>query len=161
RRLTNVRLCGSDYNPALIEWCSTNLPFAEFTANGLEPGLDYPDATFDLVYAFAVFIHLDARLQRAWVSEMKRVLAPGGLLLLTLQGYGHLEALNPDEREAFLAGRLVVRQAERAGENFCLASFPEAYVREELGGGDLDLLDFVPGGAPELKQDVALFVKAG
>src|SRR5438445_1248741 len=34
-------LYGCDYNPALVEWCQTNLPFAQFALNNLTPPLPY------------------------------------------------------------------------------------------------------------------------
>ena len=47
--LESTRLHGTDYNPYLVAWCRQNLPFAEFSVNGLEAGLDLPDGHFDLV----------------------------------------------------------------------------------------------------------------
>src|SRR5205807_145167 len=56
--LKNVKLHGTDYNPRLVDWCRTNLPFATFGLNQLQPPLAYEDSTFDLAWAFSVFTHL-------------------------------------------------------------------------------------------------------
>jgi SAM-dependent methyltransferase len=47
--------------------------------------LTYPNGTFDIVYAMSVVEHVEGELQdKAAVTEMMRVLKPGGLLLLSL-----------------------------------------------------------------------------
>src|SRR5207253_3017983 len=68
--LHQTKVCGADYNPRLIEWCQSNLPFGQFTINRLAPPLDYGNAEFDLIYAFSVFTHLTEELQMAWINEM-------------------------------------------------------------------------------------------
>src|SRR6266498_1728230 len=49
RDVPGPRLYGCDYNPRLIEWCKSNLPFGQFELNRLEPPLPYPDGAFDCV----------------------------------------------------------------------------------------------------------------
>jgi SAM-dependent methyltransferase/CBS domain-containing protein len=160
RGIRDVALHGTDYNPALIAWCRTNLPFASFQLNGLEPALDYPDASFDFIYSFSVFTHLDAEIQLPWFAELKRVVRTGGLVMLTLFGKNRLRRLEAQDREAFLAGELVVHRGEEVGTNACTAFHPEGYVREVLGA-ELELVELNPSGAPEIGQDVAVFRKAG
>src|SRR5262245_58993833 len=41
RPLRHPTLCGTDYNPLLVEWCSHNLAFARFDVNRLQPPLSY------------------------------------------------------------------------------------------------------------------------
>ena len=45
--------------------------------------LDYPDAHFDVVYAFSVFSHLSESSERFWLPELMRVLKSGGTLVVT------------------------------------------------------------------------------
>ena len=84
--LEGPRLHGTDYNPYLVDWCRRNLPFADFSVNDLEPGLDFPDGEFDLVYSYSVFTHLPREMQRPWLDELVRVTRPGGHLVLTFHG---------------------------------------------------------------------------
>jgi SAM-dependent methyltransferase len=137
---------GSDLQPALVEWCRRHLPFGRFETNGLEPPLPYGDARFDLVYALSVFTHLPERLQGRWMAELARVLAPGGFLLLTTHGERYAAELDPGEREAFDAGRLVVRESADAGSNVCGAYHPPDFVRGELSAG-FEVVDHRPEGA--------------
>jgi SAM-dependent methyltransferase len=137
---------GTDYNPELIAWCTVNLPFAILACNRLAGPLAYADSSFDLVYAFSVFTHLDEAGQPFWMGELGRVLKPGGLLFLTTHGAHYLPALSAAEQKAFRRGELVVRRSRRAGSNDCAAFHPESYARTTLARG-FDVLEFVPEGA--------------
>lgn len=79
-------LHGTDIDERAIKWAQENMPYATFKVNGGMPPLDYPDATFDLVYNHSVFTHLDEEYQDAWLAELRRVTKPGGTILLTVHG---------------------------------------------------------------------------
>lgn len=81
-----VEIHGTDIDPEMIEWNRRNLPFANFTAGPHEPPLPYEDTSFDLVINHSVFTHLDERYQDLWLEELRRVTAPGAVLLLTVEG---------------------------------------------------------------------------
>jgi hypothetical protein len=98
------------------------------------------------VYALSVFTHLTEELQTAWRDELRRVLRPGGRLLVTTHGRAYLPRLESDERLRFERGELVVRWADLAGSNLCSAYHPERYVRETLAHG-FDLSTIEPEGA--------------
>jgi SAM-dependent methyltransferase len=141
--MTGARFDGSDYNPQLIEWCQRNLRFAQFGVNGVSPPLAYENEQFDLVYALSVFTHFPEDLQSAWMSELSRVLKPGGHLLMTAQGESFLPYMSEEERRKFLAGRLVVREQGTVGSNPFFAVHPPEYVKTHLPP-DLAVVSFVP-----------------
>ena len=62
------------------------MPWATFKANQPLPPIDYPDATFDLVYNHSVFTHIDENYQDQWLAELRRVVKPGGHLILSVHG---------------------------------------------------------------------------
>jgi SAM-dependent methyltransferase len=126
---------GSDVNTKAVDWCRANLPFARFEVNRLEPPLAFADESFDLVYALSVFTHLTAELQLAWRDELRRVLRPGGRLLMTTHGESYRPRLDAGERRRFEAGELVVRWSELPGTNLCSAYHPERYLRETFAQG--------------------------
>jgi SAM-dependent methyltransferase len=144
--LADVSVFGTDYSPALVDWCQQNLPFARFGTNQLAPPLAYSDDAFDLIYALSVFTHLTEPLQISWMEELARVLKPGGYLLFTTHGEHYLDMLSEGERDAFEAGNVVVRYDEVAGTNMCSTFHPQSYVRAELTKG-LEIVDFLPKGA--------------
>lgn len=157
--LSGVQVAGTDLSRPAVDWCRRYLPFARFEENGLTPPLVFDDGSFDLVYALSVFTHLTADLQLAWRDELRRVLRPGGHLLVTTHGESYLPRLAPDERERFERGELVVRWADVAGTNLCSAYHPEPYLRETFAQG-FTLVEMEPEGAHgNPTQDLVLLRK--
>jgi len=145
--LDSTRVHGCDIDRRMVGWCAENLPFAEVAVTQLDPPLPYADGSFDLVYAFSVFTHLAAELQHAWMAECRRVLAPGGYLLLSTLGeyYASLDRLTEPEREAFSRGDVVVLYERSAGTSLCSAYHPAAYVHDTLAAA-FDVVAFRPAG---------------
>jgi SAM-dependent methyltransferase len=159
--LKHCRVHGTDYNRRLVKWCRRNLGFAHFKVNRLEPPLGYPDDQFDFVYCLSVFTHLPEALQSAWISELRRVLKPGGYLLVTTHGDRYLEHLNADEKVRYHAGEMVVREPDEAGTNRCATFHPLRYVQEKLLSA-FEAVDFVPEGNRLVgHQDVYVVRKPG
>jgi SAM-dependent methyltransferase len=157
--LTMTDVCGTDYNPALVRWCRSNLEFTDVRLNGLTGHVDWPDRTFDLVYALSVFTHLTEPVALAWVSELTRVLRPGGHLLITTHGDYYRDGLPPEEQARYDSGESVVRVPRREGTNHCATFHPPAYVRTRLARG-LEVVDHVAEGAiGNPRQDLWLLRK--
>jgi SAM-dependent methyltransferase len=159
--LCHVKVFGSDYNPELVGWCQTNLQFAKFNNNGMEPPLNFGAGTFDFVYALSVFTHFPEDLQTRWMEELSRIIVPGGYLLLTTHGDYYLDKLNDDEKRKFANNQLVVRGSDSAGSNEYGAYHPEQFVRQRLAVG-FDVLDFIPRGSKGTPyQDLYLLRRSG
>jgi SAM-dependent methyltransferase len=78
---------GSDIDAESIAWNRAHLAkIAQFDCNATLPPLAFPDGFFDVVYSVSVFTHLPEYMQFAWLTELRRVLKPGGLLLASLHG---------------------------------------------------------------------------
>ena len=142
----DAELHGCDYDARPVKWCRRRLPFAAFATNGLHPPLPYANGQFDLVYALSVFTHFPESMAVAWICEMRRILKPDGLLLITTHGEAYLDDLSEDERREFRSARLVVRHPEAAGTNYCGTYCSEQYVRQVFTDG-FHLVDFAPRGA--------------
>lgn len=146
RGLKKAEINGTDSNPMAVRWCAKHLDFAQFTVNSLEPPLPFPDHAFDLVYAFSVFTHLTEPLQGRWMSELRRILVPGGYLIVSVHGTRCADELSPSERARFDSGELVVREPGVVGTNYCMAFHPESYVRRVLAR-DFEVVEFLREGA--------------
>ena len=146
-RLTGTRVAGCDIDERMIDWCAANLPFADVTLTRLEPPLPYASSSFGLLYAFSVFTHLPEDLQHAWIAESRRVLEPGGHLLLSTLGerYASLDRLTEEERERFRRGEVVVLYGRSPGTSLCSAYHPPEYVHGSLAQG-FDVVAFRPAG---------------
>jgi hypothetical protein len=92
------------------------------------------------------------------MTELLRVLRPGGYLYLTVHGTAGCY-MTPEEKERFEAGSPVVIGERHIGSNACGAFSPEPYVRRVLAK-DFIVIDFVPQGAKDAGgQDVYLLQK--
>jgi SAM-dependent methyltransferase len=77
---------GVDIDPVGIAWLSENIPSVMASVIDPLPPVALPDNCADLVIAFSVFTHLDESYQDAWLSELARLISPGGYGLITVQG---------------------------------------------------------------------------
>lgn len=73
-------LCGVDIDGDAISWAARHLAGTYRTIDATPP-MDFPAASFDVVYTVSVFTHLDEHDQIAWLHELHRILRPGGLLI--------------------------------------------------------------------------------
>lgn len=149
-------ISGSDLSAEAVAWCRENLPFGHFERNDLEPPLTFADGSFDLVYGLSVFTHLTVDTQRHWLGELRRVLRPGGHLLLTTHGESYGDRLDEDERERFRAGEIVVRWQEVAGSNLCAAYHPAGSLAL-LAEGFEEVAHVEEGAQGNPHQDVHVF----
>lgn len=156
----DTRIWGTDINEYLVEACQRCVPFASISHNSMAAKLNYANQSFDLIYAFSVFTHLDIKAQKAWRDEFRRILRPRGILLLTVHGNAFKGRLTGKELEDFSAGRPVVRFDQYPGGNLCVAFHPESYVRETLAEG-FEVVDAIPEGAKGNQyQDLYMLRKA-
>lgn len=81
-----VSLHGCDIDSQAVEWAAGNLPFATFICNDRLPPLPYNDCAFDLIINHSVFTHLPEDYQDAWLGELRRIVCPGGFLVLSVAG---------------------------------------------------------------------------
>jgi SAM-dependent methyltransferase len=170
QHLKGIKLYGSDINPAFIEWCKANLPFAEFELNEARPPLIYNSGIFDLVYAFSVFTHLPEPFQTLWFQELSRVMIPGGYLVMTTHGEAYAQhILSQDDREKFQSGQLIVYNEQEVGKPLsygqCNAFHPVGFVKEKIANGHpFEFVDYMKGevidaGRGVIGQDVYLLRK--
>lgn len=123
------RYYGSDYNETYIRWCTENLTGVDFRRNDLMPPLPFSDASMDLVYGISIFTHLSLRAHEAWITEMHRVLRPGGLLLTTTHGDATMVNLTSHELETYKRGDLVERAQVKEGHRMYAAYQPPAFIQ--------------------------------
>jgi SAM-dependent methyltransferase len=76
-----VRMLGIDLSPRMIDSARQRSPDIEFRVGDLR-ALDLPDAALAGIVAFYSLIHIDEPEMGATLRELRRVLAPGGLLLV-------------------------------------------------------------------------------
>ncbi len=97
-KFPHTQFFGTDVDVMSVKWCQKHLN-ANVCVNGNHPPLCFSDSLLDCVYAISVFTHLSEQYQLGWLAELRRVLRPGGLLLVSLHGMGSLKCLAAGERD--------------------------------------------------------------
>jgi SAM-dependent methyltransferase len=75
-----------DVNDRAIDYIQRVVPKVRATVTGYQPPLPFDDDAFDCVYSISIWTHLPIALQLPWLVEIKRVLRPGGLALISTSG---------------------------------------------------------------------------
>ena len=87
RRYPSARLAGIDINESALRLAREKVPGADLRHAGAEH-LPFGDATFEYVTCIEVLEHLPPDLRPVAFHEMRRVLQPGGKLILTVPHAG-------------------------------------------------------------------------
>ena len=94
---------GVDVDEAMIAWCRRHLA-GSFRVMRPRPPLDFPDASFGVVYAISIFSHYTEDEQLEWLDELRRILRPGGLFVATTLAPDRIGDFktSPEDRERLL-----------------------------------------------------------
>jgi ubiquinone/menaquinone biosynthesis C-methylase UbiE len=82
------RAVGADVAEAALDRARARHPGLEFTLLAIDGPLPFEDSEFDLVWASEVIEHVADTAR--WLSEVRRVLVPGGRLLVTTPSHGRV-----------------------------------------------------------------------
>lgn len=121
------KLVGIDPVKEMIEFCMSSNKWCRFELMDRRLPTRFPDNMFDLIYGYSVFSHLSEKVHEDWLAELRRILRPGGLLVLTTR-----------DRE-FIAYSDVLRKDKRLntyphGIKISALSFPD--VKQSLADYD-------------------------
>lgn len=95
-----VEVWGCDIDSASIDWCQKNLlPPFKFFINTTTPYLPFPDNYFNMIYAGSVFSHIN-EMTSAWLLELARVTAPGGICVYTIHSEKTIEYISSFESQS-------------------------------------------------------------
>lgn len=153
-------LTGCDIDAEAVEWCGRELRPGAFRATGPFPPLPFGDGGFDAVVGYSVMTHLPWPLQERWLSEIRRVLVPGGVFATSVQG-SFAASLTPGlparlKRAGILDGTPDSALDGVAPPGYYRAVFQTpAFTRERWGRG-FEVLDYVEGGLSALHDLVVL-----
>lgn len=83
---------GVDIDADNIVWAQANIPSVHFQTVDLDLPTPFPDGHFDAAIGMSsVFTHLSEDDQFRWLEEHRRILKPGGLLLMTIAAESSLK----------------------------------------------------------------------
>ncbi|MEJ7708820.1 MAG: class I SAM-dependent methyltransferase [Pyrinomonadaceae bacterium] len=85
-----TNLYGCDVTPEALSWTRLKLGHrVNLELTDVKPPLPYPDGLFDFVYANSVFTHIPCAFMSGWVAELRRIIRPGGMLILSVLDANH------------------------------------------------------------------------
>jgi SAM-dependent methyltransferase len=86
-------LFGVDVDPDVTGFCRVSgLPAQVATVGPYGPTAFEPNS-LDLIYAYSVFSHLAEPAHLAWIHEFRRILKPGGVVVITTQGRHFIQSI--------------------------------------------------------------------
>ena len=153
---------GFDINREVIAWCQrryrrTHAPFrfkhadlhnTAYNPDGRHAAADYrfpyPDAAFDLVFAFSVLTHLMPESAERYISEASRVLASGGRMLLTWFLLTDAPAPAPEWNFHSTDGPAAIADPDNAE---AAVAYPEQWVRERITANKLTVREPIQYGS--------------
>jgi SAM-dependent methyltransferase len=126
---------GVDVQADKVMWAMENLsPPFRFATTTTVPHMPFPDGHFGLIFAGSVFTHL-GELHVAWLSELTRLLAPGGFLYITLHDETAIKAASEDPSHARFT-----------------AQIEDSSFSAALKGGNFGFVSMAPYGQAMLSQ---------
>lgn len=149
---------GTDVDAQAIGWCRRHLS-GHFNVNSSFPPLSYPDSAIDCAYAISVFTHLSEEHQVSWLWELRRVIKPGGVLLLTLHAEASRKQLSSKDLGIFCERGFLFKTSSKLrgivpdwyhtafhSREYALGTFskifePLAYIENGFGHQDLVILE--------------------
>jgi SAM-dependent methyltransferase len=140
-------LWGCDIDEPSITWLQRELsPPLHAFPNGEVPPLDQADGTFDLVWSVSVFTHLTDH-WAGWLAELHRVLAPGGLAIISFLGRAMYEVWTGSEWNEDEIGMTVLNH----GQDWELGGptvFHSPWWLREHWGRAFEIVQMREGSAP-------------
>ncbi|WP_445634867.1 methyltransferase domain-containing protein [Nostoc sp. DSM 114161] len=82
---------GVDVDEEMINLCRKTVKYGKYNVVNSSPPSNLPSESFDLIYAYSVFSHLNEATHIKWIEEFSRILKPNGLLIVTTRSRSHLD----------------------------------------------------------------------
>ena len=126
---------GCDVDAAAIRWLKKKHGVQAVAVCQPEPPLPYADGEFAGVFSFSVLTHIPPERHRAWHQELHRVLQPGALAYLTINGDSRAAdplAFTPAEQDLF--ARQGWLWADREGHYKGAAVASRAFTQRAIEG---------------------------
>jgi 2-polyprenyl-3-methyl-5-hydroxy-6-metoxy-1,4-benzoquinol methylase len=139
RDLRSDDIWGADVGRDVLEHCRRDFRTGHFEQVAPRPPSQLPGESFDLIYAYSVFSHLNEEVSSAWVEELASKLRTNGLLMVTTQRRAFVEdcarlragAAPTNAWEASLARLFIDTEA-------CLAAYDRGEILHAATGGGED-----------------------
>ena len=92
---------GADIDCTTIQWCRKAIDSVYFDCIEQET-LPYPSNYFHLVYGISVLTHISHTATQYWLIELKRVLEPNGIAIISTHGTHYFHQLSQEQKKQLL-----------------------------------------------------------
>ncbi len=92
---------GADIDCTTIQWCRKAIDSVYFDCIEQET-LPYPSNYFHLVYGISVLTHIPHTVTQYWLIELKRVLQPNGIAVISTHGAHYFHQLSQQHKKQLL-----------------------------------------------------------
>lgn len=168
-RERNWKPLGVDVQARPVEWIRRHLPaHYEVSVCSVFPHLPFEDNSLDAIYGISVFTHIKY-LWDMWVQELRRVLKPGGLLLMSIHAEPAWEHYHRTRQDDYVKNNLPAEMLDRPamdvdffyyGDQGVSQVFWKADIAREFWGRYLKVIDVLPP-PPESFQSWMVCKKPG
>ncbi|MCS6891291.1 MAG: class I SAM-dependent methyltransferase [Rhodovarius sp.] len=152
--LPGAQVTGIELDELNLNWLVEHLPRIRGIKVDLSAKVPLPDASFDLIYGISVMTHIRPTEQLIWLKELKRLLAPGGIMLLTTAGADAIAFTSrwakPQDLEAWRRNGILVYEAATeydsdigGGGYYVQAKITPEKIRENWSEV-VDVIDIIP-----------------
>lgn len=164
------RIVGVDVDAYNIDWCQQVFGNqADFHLIQPTEPCPFPDSSFDVIYGISIFTHLGRDSERFWLTELRRLLKPGGLAVMTVHGelaffksVNDLRTYSRLIKEGFLdvgaCSDLRVEGKETLSEELYRNVFHTRSYIEAEWGQYFRIVDYIPGGSTA-HQDYVILIR--
>jgi SAM-dependent methyltransferase len=125
-----------DVNPDAVEWIRNNLEGVSASTIPPLPPTDFEEDRFDLIYAWSIFTHYSEDAHLRWLTELSRIVKPGGTLVLTVKSAERVERFLTENKFqeqldlSLLSEEEAIRKYRDTGYLY-LHAYPESEARSQ------------------------------
>ena len=157
---------GVDLEVRAVEWARYNLPPIQFATCSTIPHLPFEDHKFALIYGLSVMTHVQ-HFEDTWLLELKRVLKPGGVLVLTIHDEDTIEWFGKNGREYWIPEEVECDELMRDADRTVLRGvdpidtftfFSKKYINR-VWGSFLSVREIIALWAPGSKQSAVVMTR--
>jgi len=164
-----------DVDAQMTALVNTTLPGVNALTISPKPPTILGDATVDALVAFSVFSHLSGPAHEAWARDIGRIVAPGGVVAITVLDQGFFDQIASAQtavktgeadsfgaslaitfsdldaaRDGYSAGQIQYAPSGggqvRTGDYYGWAAAPSRYVERVWGAAGFRVVEWVPSG---------------
>ena len=86
REWPRATIIGMDVDAENVDWAARNIPAGTFVSSPLLPPCALADGCLDALISISVMTHLTLEVQLLWLTELARLIRPGGIALISFGG---------------------------------------------------------------------------